>query len=199
MNGGFVGHYLLKNLWRANAGFFYKTKEYGILNKYNLESGLAVEDTKDQTIDALVSIASIDIPFGLTKEFGRTKLTPHIGVGGSFSTYFKSTHTIQREYSDAAFAPEPETKVNTSDQSSLLNISVMANAGVRYKIGLTGKLIFDVRLGMGMMNQSRVNNRYENSQLLFQYYFLPDDFLLHNLSFNIGYSQLLYKPKKIRD
>lgn len=199
INGGFVAHYLIGKLWRVNTGFFYKNKKYNIYNTYNKVSGLDPEDTTVQVIDANVDISSIEIPFGISKEFGRTKLTPHVGVGGNFSTYFNSSHTLTRTYSDAAFAPIQGTAVDTKAQSSLLNISATANAGVRYKIGLTGKLIFDVRFNFGMWNQSRVNNRYENSTLLYEYYFIPDDFLLHNLSFNIGYSQLLYKPKKHKE
>ena len=144
-------------------------------------------------------MSSVEIPFGFTKEFGRGKLRPHVGVGGSMAVYFDSKHTITRTYSDAAFAPVQGTAVSTKPQSSLFNISTSANAGVRYKIGVTGKLIFDCRFNFGMWNQTRVNNRYENAALLYEYYFIPDDFLLHNLSFNIGYSHLLYKPKKYKD
>ena len=199
INGGLIANYFLKESWRGNIGFFYRTKNYNIVNSYNVETDLTPEDELKQTIDANVNVTSIAIPFGITKEFGKRKLTPHVGIGGSFETYFNSSHTITRVYSDAAFAPEQGTAVDTEKQSSLFNISATTNAGVRYKIGLTGKLILDVRFGLGLWNQSRVNNRYENSQLLYQYYFVPDDFLLHNLSFNIGYSQLLYKPKKLKN
>ena len=197
INGGAIANYLLKNLWRANLGFFYKSKKYSIGSTYNKNTN--VEDTIMQTIDAVVDVTSIEIPFGITKEFGRNKLVPHIGIGANLAAYLNSTHTIKREYSNADFAPVQGTSVNTISQSSLFNISTTANAGVRYKIGLTGKLIFDVRFNFGLINQSSENNRYENSQLIYQYYFIPDDFLLHNLSFNIGYSQLLYKPKKLRN
>jgi hypothetical protein len=199
INVGASAHYLLKNKWRAGGGIYYKTQSFNIFDLHNKEYGGAVEDTNFQIIDTDVNISQLEIPFAISKEFGNKKLVPHLGLGAAFGIYLSSNHTIQRSYSLGNVAPQQGTPVNTIAQQRGYNFSGMLNAGVRYKAGLTGKLIFEVRMFTGLTNQTNEYSRYENRELLFKYYFVPDDFLLHNLSINVGYSQLLYKPKKLNN
>lgn len=198
INAGLQVNYLIKNLWRVQSGFKYRTQNFTTDDGYNLKT--FGTDSAQQISDAIVSTSLIEIPLGITKEFGRKNIVPHIGFGTAVTYMIGSNHLLERTYLiDGAAAPATGTAVGTLQQNENLNFVTYLKTGLRYKIGATGKVIFDVKFNFGLLNQTSVKDRYANSELVYKYYFIPDDFLLHNLSFNVGYSQLLYKPKKLKN
>ena len=198
INAGFQVNYLIKNLWRIQSGFTYRTQNFSTNDSYNVKA--LGSDSAQQISEAEVSTTLLEVPLGITKEFGRKNIVPHIGFGGAVTYLIGSNHLLERTYLiDGAAAPATGTAVSTLSQNQNLNFVTYLKTGLRYKIGLRGKVILDVKFNFGLLNQTSEDNRYSNSELIYKYYFVPDDFLLHNLSFNVGYSQLLYKPKKLKN
>ena len=195
VNGGFNVNYYIKNLWRVHSGFSYRTQSFTTDDTYG---SIGTSDSTQQITEAIVSTTVLEIPLGITKEFGRKVLTPHVGVGGAINYLIGSNHLLERQYLIEGAAPAQGPSIATLPETRNLNFAVYGKAGIRYKIGLTGKIIVEAKFNMNLLNQTNSNNRYQNSELIYKYYFLPDDYLLHNLSFSVGYSQLIYKPKKIK-
>ena len=198
-NVGVVANYLITKNIRANLGINYKNQNFGIYEFFGYDgSGFEVDDY--QAIDAQININLLGFQLGATKEFGRRKVVPFIGTGIFIDAYLSSSHLIERSYqnNEASIANVTGPKVSSLALVKGNNSSIYSDIGLRYKIGLRGKLIFSIKTAVGINNQTYQNNRYNNPELVYKYYFIPDDYLLHNMSINIGYSQLIFKPKKLK-
>lgn len=197
---GIVGNYLLRNNFRANLGASYKFQNYEVYEFYGYD-GSSFDTDDHQLIDARVNTSLIGVQTGVTKEFGRRKLVPYAGLGGIFEIYTNSQHLIERSYvnSEASIGNVTGPSVNSLSLLNGYNLSALVDVGFRYKLGLKGKLIFSVKTSYGLVNQTFAASRYEDPELVYKYYFIPDDYLIHSMSVNIGYSQLIYNPKKLKN
>ena len=198
-NFGITANYLLTKGFRANGGAHFKNQNFGISELFGFD-GSDLEVDEHQKIEASVSTSQIGFQTGISKEFGRKKFVPHAGLGTMYDIYLNSFHQIERGYvnNDQSIGNVQGPRVDSKNLLNGNNLSVFADLGFRYKIGVRGKIIFSVKTSLGLINQTNTENRYLNPELVYNYYYLPDDYLLHNMSLNIGYSQLIYKPKKLK-
>ena len=193
-----ANYYLMDNI-RATGGAFYKVSNFTISDLYGYD-GTSTDTDDYQNVNAVVNSSQFGVQLGGIKEFGYRKLKPYFGFSVLGDMYLGSNHTLKRSYNnyEDAIAEVTGEQLSTNDIVNGVNLSILNETGLRYKIGLTGKLMFSIRTSLGLLNQTYIPNRYKNAELLYKYYFVPDDYLLHNLSVNIGYSQLIYKPKKLK-
>lgn len=143
------------------------------------------------------------LPLTVTYDFwnGKSKVWPFVrlGVGTGFRLDVETELT--REYSEVngvevlqgGVSGQP---VDLKDQRRGVYLWGIGGAGVKYKVK-RGYLFADLRYNYGLMNAVNTANRYSNPELIYQYYYVDDDFSMHSLNFTVGLVRSLYKPKKL--
>lgn len=72
----------------------------------------------------------------------------------------------------------------------------LISVGWNYKIG-NANLMLTAGVKFGTFNATQKTKRYSNADIYEKYYFLPDDFFIHQTFVNISYVFSIYNPKKI--
>lgn len=122
------------------------------------------------------------------------KWHPFIALGFNISYLMSDQATPTRIYTDNSNDDITGTDIDMLIHRQKIIPNLVAELGVRYKIP-EGYFFFKTAYQLGLMNQTNTNARYDNPELMYIYYYLDDDFKINNLSFSIGYTRMLYKPK----
>jgi hypothetical protein len=138
----------------------------------------------------------LELPVVLKYTMGQKKLRYYLQGGAAVSALLNSTANITRKdvstQSNQAIGPD----VNTHNLRNMFNYSLVAGGGVRYKAGY-GYVVIDVKYMYGLNNISNTNNKYSNSDLVYKYGYIDNNFTLNSLMFSVGYYKSFYKPKKL--
>ena len=78
-----------------------------------------------------------------------------------------------------------------------INASLIAGAGIKFSVG-TNFIFVDARYNHFFLNTVNIQNRYENTELLYKYNYVDDDTQIDNISINVGFMKSFYKPRKKR-
>jgi hypothetical protein len=78
-----------------------------------------------------------------------------------------------------------------------IDIRPTLSVGINCGVG-TADLMLTTGVKFGTLRPTNSDKRYANQDLYQKYYFIPDDFLVHQAFVNISYIFSIYKPKKIR-
>lgn len=95
---------------------------------------------------------------------------------------------------------EVQTGETDNDRLSLresFNVSLLAGAGAKIRVG-HDFVIIEARYNRFLMNSVNRENRYSNSELLYEYGHVDNDFRMDNYSLTIGFEKSFYKPRKKR-
>lgn len=136
----------------------------------------------------------LSIPLSGTFVYQFDKWHPFIKLGAKPSFLINNQATPDRVYLDNSNDDITGTDIDMAVHRNSLNLSLTTEIGVRYKVP-EGYLFFNAGYQFGLLNQVNSDKRYENPELLYIYYYLDNDFKLNNLSFSVGYTRMLYKPK----
>lgn len=138
----------------------------------------------------------LELPVVLKYTMGQNKLRYYLQGGGAVSMILNSTADITRKdvntQSNQAIGPA----VDTRDLRNMFNYSLVGGGGLRYKAGY-GYLVLDVKYMYGLNNISNIDNKYSNSDLVYKYGYIDNNFTLNSLMFSVGYYKSFYKPKKL--
>jgi hypothetical protein len=141
----------------------------------------------------------LEAPLTLKYIFGNMrmkKFLPFIQAGISGNVFLSSRGEFSRiSIENDNDASGPSVKLN--DLRKKFNSSAILGGGARYKIGY-GYVVLDIRYHLGLGNVVNVENRYSNSELIYYYGYIDNDFKLNNVSISFGYLKSFYKPKKIK-
>jgi len=138
----------------------------------------------------------LQIPLSLTYDFGKGRTKLYIRGGYSYGLLVGASSTQNRTYFGNVTLANVDGPAEDLTQLRRKNNS-WALAGVGLKIKLKkAHLFFETRYNYGLQNVVNTSKRYENSELLFKYYYLDNDFYINNLMFSVGYMYSFYKPKK---
>ncbi len=102
--------------------------------------------------------------------------------------YFDGTLTNSSAISGAA--------IDISDQRNSLNYWILGGVGAKYKVK-RGSFVAEARYNHGIMNQVKDDSRYSDANLerATTYNFVDNDFTMSNVSFTVGFTYFLYKPR----
>jgi len=188
---------------------------YGKYNRYlfenhelSLELGIAQNSISftSEFLDFVRVVSSetqvrIELPISLTHSFERKtsrkrKIVPFFRLGFTPALLTNSYTSIVRTYTDKTRGDVTGSDIDLAKHRKKFNFWVFSAAGIKYSLG-RGKLIFDLRFNYGLSNQVVADERYNNSELIFKYFYIDNDFKLHNIAFSIGYVYSFFKPKKL--
>jgi len=183
---GFNADVYLSKKFTLGADLLFSIKKYQYENTLLDFSELTVKETQ----------MWLELPIVLKYTMGQKKLRYYLQAGGAVSMILNSTADITRKdvntQSNQAIGPN----VDTRDLRNMFNYSLVAGGGLRYKAGY-GYLVLDVKYMHGLNNISNSDNKYNNSDLVYKYGYIDNNFTLNSLMFSVGYYKTFYKPKKL--
>jgi hypothetical protein len=136
----------------------------------------------------------ITAPLYVNYSVGKGRFSPYAFIGGEAGYLLSSNAEIQRHQLDNV-VPDMTNSVSVKNSRKALNFWALGGLGVRYKLP-GGFLNFSLGYHYAILPYENKNKRYTNSNDLFYYQYVDDDFSVNRFSCSIGYSKLLYKIKK---
>lgn len=131
------------------------------------------------------------------KKDRKDKLWPYLRVGIGAGIRLDAEASLVRSYeAQVSVGAIQGIEVDLSSQRRSLYLWGVAGMGIKYKIK-RGYLFADLTYNQGLMNVVNTSNRYANSELIYKYYYVDDDFLTHGAVLTVGFMRSLYKPKKL--
>ncbi len=198
--GGSTGTYKAS----LNAQFGVNADVY-LNKKFSLGADLLLSFKKFQYKNILLDYSELtaketqmwlELPVVLKYTMGQKKTRFYLQGGGAISMLFSAKSNIIRKetntQSNEAIGPD----VNMMSMRNKFNYSLIGGAGVRYKAGY-GYVVLDVKYMYGLNNISNPDKKYSNSDLIYKYGYIDNNFTLNSLMFSVGYYKSFYKPKKI--
>jgi hypothetical protein len=141
-----------------------------------------------------------NLPFGI--RYGRSfnRFTPFVYAGAAVNFLFSSegefTRTVRSTEINEKTVEGP--RINLNEQRNHLHFAILSGAGVKYKVGIN-YLILDLKYMRGLNNLAKPEARYLNSETVFKYGYIDNDFSLDNIFISVGYSKSFYKPKRLKN
>ena len=129
----------------------------------------------------------------------RIKMLPYVFIGGSFDLLLSAQYVDASRTGGTAFTLPPESAdLKANDQVASNNVSIMAGLGVRFRVGRSEVDFFslELRYDNSLFNYVNPDNRWANEDVNFGIGHVEDDLTLNTVSFSVGYTRSLYKPRK---
>jgi len=142
----------------------------------------------------------LEVPLGVEYYPFLSGFRPYLEGGIAPGLLLTATAQGERRYTqtgDIRYDPITVSNVNVGGLRRRMNVWAYAGGGVQYNFG-TGILYLNLRYRFNMFNQSKPGGiNYENPELLWEVYYVPDDLLLNHVSATVGFLLPVYRPKKI--
>lgn len=140
----------------------------------------------------------IDIPLSVKLYFTKkSSFKPYLQLGlkGQYLLSADATPTRSDSLLNQTQSVD-ERIINIDAQRQKLNLLAAAALGFNWKgiIG-TGYLTGKIGFSYGLVNIANASERYSNTELVYNYNYVSNDFALDNLSFMLGYALPIYRPK----
>lgn len=137
----------------------------------------------------------LSFPVTVNYDLKKGKIKPFVRAGISFGYLLNAKAKVIRSYTDNSHAEIKGTDVELKQFRNPFNIWAIIGGGLKYKVK-RGNIFLDIKYNLGLFNQVKTNARYDNSELIYKYYYLDNNFKINNLSVSLGYMYLFYKPEK---
>ena len=166
-----------KNLWVGVAGMFRQWQYEHILD--------SIENT---TIHYSEKISYVDVPLSLRYYILDKTFSPYVEAGANFSFFTNALGTTSSDNS--------KDIVNRTDYRNSFSIGYFGGAGLAYKMK-SWQFFADFRYNYYPDNVNKDGTRYSDLVNVFKYYYIDDDFRMHNWQLGLGVNyNVAYKNKK---
>jgi len=139
----------------------------------------------------------LDLPLSVVHIFGKKTFAPFIQIGAAFSYLVGDNASLLRSYFDGVHTDITGSAINVISQRNQFYYQPFVAAGIKYKVG-RGNLYANIKYNFGLANFVNGGSRYNNSELIFKYFYVDNDFKINTFSFNVGYLFSFYKPVKLK-
>ncbi len=136
-------------------------------------------------------LGTYDFSHGKWEPFARLGIVPAYMIGSSAKVERNSEAGQSRL--GAVTGPD----VDMIDQRNSFNLASVIGAGIKYKIP-RAFIILEARHSWYFLNQVETSKRYDNPELLYQYFYVDDDFNIGNLQILLGFTYSFHKIKKTK-
>lgn len=139
----------------------------------------------------------IELPLSISYTFFQTSdFRPFLRVGLAPAFTIRSVGTFENEYLDNSHFDQTGADVDILDFRNRFHLNAIAAGGIQVNLG-AGYLNFDIAYYAGAFNQVDEKTRMsENSEPLFRYFYIDDNFTLNNMVISASYVVPFYKAKK---
>ncbi len=149
------------------------------------------------TIEASETQDWIQLPIMGTYDFSHGKWEPFVRLG-VVPAYLISDNATVRRNNDGGISrlgAVTGPDVDMLPQRNQFNIASLVGAGIKYKIP-RAFIILEARHSWYFLSQVESSSRYENPELLYQYFYVDDDFNLGNVQVLLGFTYSFHKIKQ---
>lgn len=127
-----------------------------------------------------------------------SKIRPFAIAGISPAMMINSNCQAIRTYTDDSHNDIKGSDISLKELRSRINLWGMVGAGVKYKVKM-GYVFCDLRFYYGIFNHVAKDNRYSNNELIYNYYYIDNDFKTNFALISFGYKRLIYIPRKLKN
>lgn len=186
-NGGIDLHIYLKESVELNTGIrfanYFFTKDdhsYDFLERHYEENQFYLQ-----------------IPVTISYEFEKNnKLNPYLEAGILTGLLIRDIARFSNHYTDNSHLEVTGPDLSIKKLRKSVSPEVIAGGGLRYNLP-SGYLIVGIYYQLGLQNQVVESSRISpDSETLFKYYHIDDNFSINNLKMQFGYVLPFYKAKK---
>lgn len=139
----------------------------------------------------------LQLPVTVSFEFDKNnKINPYVEAGIVTGWLIKDVAKFNNHYTDNSHLDVTGPELQIKEKRKVILPEAIAGAGIRYNLP-AGYLVFGVYYHAGLLNQVATSSRLSpDSEILFKYYHMDDDFSINNLNVRIGYVLPFYKARK---
>lgn len=143
----------------------------------------------------------LELPLMLTYFRGTGQFRYFVEAGFTTSVMMRAWANPQRTYNNQGVVSHSDisgSQIQVYDQRRHLQLTPVLGIGFRRQFKRSyffGKINY----APGLINHAKADSRYNNPDLLYEYYYVDDDFVVNRLSYSAGYVFLFYKPEKIKE
>ena len=170
--------YNLNEIISINSGLLVSNKKYSI--NYTVEQwDIAVKE----------NITYLNLPlYAKFTSLPINKFSGFIDVGGYMGRLITANTDFSRN-SPSILGNFSNSNLNAEQRRNRLDYGMLYGIGALYNLGKVN-LAIDVRYYLSYANITNANNRYNNEELFYNYYYIDDDLQLDNIaiSFSVNYN-----------
>lgn len=179
-------HLIYKNLY-VNVEALFVSNKFSYITDLNSFSTLEFKENQ----------STIQMPLTLSYHIGKKSIKPTIKVGGYVSYNLSTKSEFIRSYTENTQSNITGPLINLSSMRNKITYGLIGSLGIKYKIK-EAYLFLDASYAYTLKSTVNPSERYSNTELLYEYQYVDDDFDVSNLFISIGYKRLFYKPKKTK-
>ena len=181
----FSALYQINRSWSAQFSAFYSPRVYNI--EYN------IVDQKHRVEETL---AYLNFPLVLRfHPYLKTRIRPFVQAGAYGGFLLSANNSFYKESSNGEVISSLEN-INSKNRRENLDLGYTLGIGAYYRFG-PGQLFIQASYYHSLAKLVKDENLYQYNRLVYGYYYLDDDFKLHNTAIGVGYSLYLnYKVLK---
>ncbi len=138
----------------------------------------------------------LSMPLYLNLSFGKGRLSPYFYAGGDFSYLLvDKSYILRRNLVDNTIPDIVQKSTDIRKNREFLNIWALGGMGLQYKV-MGG--YFNIAFGYSycLMPYVKGKNRCSDSNMLYYYQYMDDDFKVNRISCSVGYTKHFYRIKK---
>ncbi|HSZ24447.1 MAG TPA: porin family protein [Cytophagaceae bacterium] len=138
-----------------------------------------------------------EVPVLLHINLSEKKFQPYINIGGTFGYLIADkAQPVRKDNVDGTQQDVSGPDINILKLRHKLIYSASIGAGFKVKNVISnGYLIVDLRYNIGLRNVVNPHNRTSNTDLVYNYLYVDNDFRMNSFVFSVGYALPKYKPK----
>ena len=192
-------HFGLSAEWDFLKNISLSTDIMFITNNYNRK----LEGARGWTLNYKEKISSVEASANIKYYFPAGKITPFVFAGAMINQLISAKSDVELAYQAVdryTSKQDPyvvsQKNINVKDQRNLNNYGALLGIGARYKYQ---NLMFGLETSylIGLTNYSDPDRRYTNNDLLYNYYYVDNDFNLSRISVSVSVGYILkYSIKK---
>lgn len=147
------------------------------------------------TVSATYNNFYLGIPLAL--RYNKKFLGVNFFAKGGFETVYMLSSTVDFTRTLTTQQDDIVGTESFMEYQRKLDIRPLLSVGADYKIG-KAQLMLTAGLKFGTIMPTESTKRYSFSDLYSKYYFIPDDFFIHQTFISVSYVFSIYNPTKIR-
>lgn len=174
-----------------------------IFSQYKYERTLTGNNNWQLKYDERINYFEVPVYIKKYFSFDNSKLEPYLLAGGIFQFPYSATADLNLAFNNF------DVLTGTTDQNTLTSLDVDReneregfNADLAFGAGLSRKVknvvfSFDLRYVLGLTNIMEVTNKYDNQDLIFNFYYIDNDVKASKFEFSVSVNYIFnYSIKK---
>jgi hypothetical protein len=164
-----------------------------MLRSFKYDNKVSFQDSTFTTT-AIEKQTWVSLPLSLQYQFTKISFRPYVALGVQADYLLNAEISAERIREGFQFIQEESTDFKPQRES--LNLSVIASAGARFKLG-GGFIVSEVRFYYGLTELNSAESAFKSNELAFKYGYADSIFKMNSVSVTVGYVYNIFNPKKL--